>query len=291
MGEGAARRLRHRVIARGAERPAAQEPAGGQPQPAARTVDGQRLAGIAGTRRREPARRRTTLRRPLVAVDDPHPPSCRGHRLSHRAPPRTVTSARRRPTSSHSSAWVRPAAVGAAPTRSPPWSSGPEGAAAAATIARRRRRSRFRSTAEPTARPTENATRGGTSRGSSRYRHHSVSVWARRPRDSSRNSRRRRIRPIKRTVWCGPWPAAPSGSPGRRASACGRETRACGLAAECWVGRCASRQLLVGRGRRHGSTGRARHRATTSLTTAQHYRADGGARYEVGGGRSAVTGR
>ena len=59
--------------------------------------------------------------------------------------------------------------------------------------------------------------------------------------DSSANSRRRWMRPIKPTVVCGPWHAVPSAWRDRRGCSSGRGSRACGPDDDCSVGRCASR--------------------------------------------------
>ncbi len=162
---------------------------------------------------------------------------------------------------SDNSSNVSSAAAGAAPT-----SATPGGGSETARMARKRRRSRFRTTAFPVARPIENATRVGVTSGSGTNEHHNGSIRRRVP------SRRRRskvarswIRPIKPTGGPGPWLDGSGSRRGRHACSCGRGTRACGIGGGCWAGTYASRRSPDVRDDKH-VTWQARHGGSVGNT-------------------------
>lgn len=133
---------------------------------------------------------------------------------------------------------------GRAPTRYQPGGSGVDdsGAARFDNTARRRRRTRLRTTDEPMARPIAKATRGGDAEGSGRKVHQSTPARARRPSRVRRaKTSRSRMRQIKPRACGDPWHGATSARRDRRGCSCVRESRACGLDDGCSVGRCASR--------------------------------------------------
>ena len=129
-------------------------------------MDGERLAGVARARRSEPTRRGPALHRPLVPIDGPDQSGRGGVGAfdhdgfgAHRPAPElldTFTPAMVPSipyTSSRSSSNVRSAEQGRAPTSSQPWGRSGD-PATDATTARRRRRTRLRTTARAD-RPTD----------------------------------------------------------------------------------------------------------------------------------------
>ena len=150
----------------------------------------------------------------------------------------------------------RDAAMGWAPIRNIPDGSVPADDAAC-SMTRNCRRTRLRTTAGPSARPRANATRGGVAMpGGSRMNvHHRTPARARCPSAAKRaNARRSRMRQIKPTDACGPWPDVTSARLGQRGCSSGGGSRASWPGDGCWVGRCASRSPpRAARGSTYGS--------------------------------------
>jgi hypothetical protein len=193
--------LGNRIEARRAERSAAQQAPHGEPQAAPGAVHRERFAGIRRARRREPARRWTTLGATLVPDDHADESRRRCRWCRHRGRVHEgVDSTRRsnRCTSASSCSNVCSLADGRAPMSSQPAVSPCDGATSA-TITRNRRRRRLRSTARPYDRATEYPTRRGDAWGSLTNRHHRVPVRKERPDRASRSKAVRPwILPIKR---------------------------------------------------------------------------------------------
>lgn len=221
-----------------AERPAAEQPPQGEPQPSSGTVDLERFDRIAGAARCEPTRRWSTREGTLVPThrgDQPAGTPCIAHRIVH-----VVVMMReiKRSRSAASSLNDRSAAAGVAPMRYKP--AGRLGCSCRSRERSRRRR-RLRDTAGPTARPIAYATCGGETRGSGTNVHHRTPVRTREPLRARRSKEDRpRTRPIKPTDGDGPWPDEPSARRAHRECSSGRGSHASWRAANCSVERCAS---------------------------------------------------
>ena len=135
-------------------------------------------------------------------------------------------------------------ASGRTSTRYAPELNPPASRSTSRIAARRRRRTRLRSTAVPTHRPTLYATRTSPAAAASASRRNNTVTGSRRARRPSRRSAsnvaRSPIRPIRPTAGRGPSGAGPGRWPGRRGFASAAESRAAWLASGCWVGTCAS---------------------------------------------------
>lgn len=241
--------LGHRVPARRAKWPTADEAPQREPQATPPAVDLEGLDGVGAARWREAAGGGTALRSLLIPDDQANQEGIRSR------------SARR---SNWSSAGDFDATMGLAPNKYVPAGNWPSDDAAC-NMARSWRRTRFRTTAVPSARPRANATRGGVEMpgGSRMYVHHRTPARARRPSAVRRaNSRRSRMRQIKPTACDGPCRAVPSAQRGRPGCSSADGNRASWHGGGYWVGRCASRSPpRAALGSTHGST-------TTSFETA-----------------------
>ncbi len=253
---------RHRVPARGAERPATQQPTHRQPQATGRAVGGEGVDGVLAAGGGEPAGRRPPFHCSLIARDQANQPGRRRRRAIR---------------SNSSSTNDRVAASGRAPIRNSPGGNVPADDAAC-RMARRRRRTRLRTTAGPSARPRANATRGGVELpgGSRMYVHQRTPARARCPSAARRvKARRSRMCQIKPTDGDGPWRDATSARRDRPGCSSGGGNRASWHGGGCWVGRCASRSppraargsVPVDKDVRNGATPQRRHARTGVKTT------------------------
>lgn len=228
--------LGNRIEARGTQRSTTHEASKGQPGTTDRTVHFVCLMGVRRTRGVETTRRRPSGKGPLISLDQPertplHPCHVGG---TDRSAVVRIRSFRQRSSSANVRSFARALA---------PMSTSPGGTSQSRSIARSRRRSRLRWTADPVARPMAKATCGGTTSESGTNEHQSGSTRTRTPSRRRRmNASRSRIRSIKPTDGLGPWRDGTSARRGRPGCSYAHGNRVCALGGGCWADRYASRR-------------------------------------------------
>jgi len=197
----------NRVPAVAAPRVASTQPADGEPGAVPGAVDLEGLGGVRGAAGLETTGRGPTFAELLVLDHQPvQGPRERAHDDACAAERRVSRASRRRTTSFLSSSGVRRTASGPAEmSRAPGGSTGAPDRCTSAQMARRRLRSRLRTTAPPTRLVMAKATRGGPTSASARWVADSEPRRTRTP--SARRAKKVRRSPmgwIRPTAWPGP---------------------------------------------------------------------------------------